>query len=517
MSAFAQRTAPASSEAPPRAPDPALPADAASNGAGPDAAAPLSPVDIRTERDAAVHILLRMKSIALLRVLSLVAVDLLALAAAGGMALQAAGTLGVGPVPDVARFAAVLAYGVVLGIAANGAYGAGDPRRDAGRLARGVVVGVMASLLLSHLVDRSPPSVGVFALLLVFSLPLVVAGRLATDWLTRKATPGFMRRRMLLIGDAESAAAVLKHFNGSLSKRILVEGRLAPSVGGPPAEDADGGLEDLGDFLRDRAVDVVVVTTLLPGPALQDVVNTAFRRGVHVELVPTVVRDSEWVIEPHTFFGCPVLEARPSRLGVPQLALKRAFDLVFATTLSILLLPVFVLVAAAIRLDTPGPILFRQTRAGLGGRAFTILKFRTMVLDADSEKQRYGHLNGSGDPRLFKIAGDPRVTRVGRLLRALSLDELPQLFNIIQGDMSFVGPRPFFREDFELYEPHHFERLAVLPGLTGLWQISGRSEITDFESVVELDQEYIRNWSLLLDFRIMLQTLPALVRRHGAF
>ena len=139
-----------------------------------------------------------------------------------------------------------------------------------------------------------------------------------------------------------------------------------------------------------------------------------------------------------------------------------------------------------------------------------------MVSDADDAKQRYSHLNES-DIRLFKIPGDPRVTRVGRVLRALSLDELPQLLNILRGEMSFVGPRPFIIEDLALYEPHHFERFTVLPGMTGLWQVSGRSDIKDWESVVRLDQEYIRTWTLLLDMKIMLKTLPALARRHGAF
>ncbi|HUG40856.1 MAG TPA: exopolysaccharide biosynthesis polyprenyl glycosylphosphotransferase [Longimicrobiales bacterium] len=472
------------------------------------------PADVRAEREAAVHLLLRLTTGALVRVAALLVVDLGALAAAAALTLLATGSFGADSLADLAGVGAVTAYGVLLGIAANGAYGPGDPRRDPARLTRGVLIGMAASLLLTRLLGGTPAPVAEFALLGAFSVLLVVAGRLATDAVTRLVSPAFMRRHVLLIGDEASARAVLAHFNGSVSTRMRVAGRLVPSRRDDPR--ADGELGDLKAFLRDRSVDVVVVASALPDPALRDVVHTAFRRGVHVELVPTAVRDSEWVIRPQVFFGCPVLEVRPSRLGVPQLALKRAFDLVFASMVTLALLPLFLLVALAIRLDSRGPVIFRQVRAGLGGRPFTILKFRTMVFDADDCKETYSHLNES-DVRLFKIPRDPRVTRVGRVLRALSLDELPQLLNIIRGEMSFVGPRPFVIEDLQLYEPHHFERLTVLPGLTGLWQVSGRSEIKDWERVVRLDQEYIRTWSLLLDFRIMLKTLPALARRHGAF
>ncbi len=478
----------------------------------PDGAA--RPADIRAERDAAVHLLLRMTSFSLVRVLCLLVVDLAALIAAGALTLALAGRLGLTPIPDPQGIGAILAYGVILGIAATGAYGAGDRRRDVARVTWGVLIGVVGAVVLVRLLALGPAPVPTVALLTGLSVLLIAAGRLATDAVTRRVSPAYLRRRVLLIGDEPSAGAVLAHFNGSVSTRIRVEGRLVQSRAEDPL--ADGELADLHTYLREHAVDVVLVATPLPEPDLRELVHTAFRRGVHVEMVPTVVRDNDWVIQPHLLFGCPVLELRPSRLGVPQLALKRAFDLVFATAVTIALLPLLGLIALAIRLDTPGPIIFRQVRAGLGGRPFTILKFRTMVFDADDHKEAYSHLS-EADIRVFKIRRDPRVTRVGRLLRALSLDELPQLMNIIRGEMSFVGPRPFVIEDLELYEPHHFERLTVLPGLTGLWQISGRSEILDWESVVRLDREYIRHWSLLLDFRIMLRTLPVLARRHGAF
>jgi lipopolysaccharide/colanic/teichoic acid biosynthesis glycosyltransferase len=139
-----------------------------------------------------------------------------------------------------------------------------------------------------------------------------------------------------------------------------------------------------------------------------------------------------------------------------------------------------------------------------------------MVSGADAAKSSVAHLNDSGDPRLFKIPNDPRVTAIGRWFRRWSLDELPQLWNVLVGDMSLVGPRPFFRSDLELYHLHHFARLGAKPGITGLWQVSGRSEIVDFEEVVALDTTYVREWSLLVDLKILLRTLPAVLRRRGA-
>ncbi len=187
------------------------------------------------------------------------------------------------------------------------------------------------------------------------------------------------------------------------------------------------------------------------------------------------------------------------------------------TTLALLLMsPLLAVIAVAIRLDSPGPVFFGQLRVGVGGKPFRMWKFRTMVPDADRLKPALAEMNESGDPRLFKISRDPRVTRVGRWLRRTSLDELPQLFNVLRGEMSLVGPRPFFPEDVESYESHHLERLTVLPGITGLWQVSGRSDIQDFEAVVSLDRDYIRRWSIGLDLRILAKTIPAVLRRDGA-
>ena len=202
----------------------------------------------------------------------------------------------------------------------------------------------------------------------------------------------------------------------------------------------------------------------------------------------------------------------PLQFGLPQLAVKRAMDLVLTTVGLLLTWPLFALIAIAIKIDSPGPVFFRQTRAGVGGRPFKIAKFRTMVVGADAQKEALQHLNEYPDARLFKIRKDPRVTRLGQYLRKTSLDELPQLWNVLRGDMSLVGPRPSVPQEVREYSANHLDRLRVVPGITGLWQVSGRNKILDFEEVSRLDQQYIQSWSLALDLEILLRTFPTLFR-----
>jgi exopolysaccharide biosynthesis polyprenyl glycosylphosphotransferase len=215
--------------------------------------------------------------------------------------------------------------------------------------------------------------------------------------------------------------------------------------------------------------------------------------------------------------GAPFFEVGTPVLRGTAVMIKRVSDVVGAVVALIVVAPVMALIAIAIRLDSRGPIFYAQERAGLGGRIFRMLKFRSMTEDADGRKQELAHLNRSGDARLFKIESDPRVTRVGKFLRRWSLDELPQLINVLKGDMSLVGPRPFFESDFAQYENHHFRRLDTKPGITGLWQVSGRSDVVNFEDVIFLDRQYIEQWSVWLDLSILARTIPAVFRRKGAY
>ena len=195
--------------------------------------------------------------------------------------------------------------------------------------------------------------------------------------------------------------------------------------------------------------------------------------------------------------------------------MRRALDVCVAGTLLLLLLPVFLLLALLIRMDTPGPILFVQRRVGWGGQEFPFFKFRSMVSDAEQRRCALEALNERSGP-VFKMRRDPRVTHVGRMLRRYSLDELPQLLNVLRGDMSLVGPRPALPTEVELYSPEQRQRLAVSPGLTGLWQVSGRANLS-FEESIALDLHYVQHQSLWLDLHILLLTLPAVMRAEGAY
>jgi lipopolysaccharide/colanic/teichoic acid biosynthesis glycosyltransferase len=209
------------------------------------------------------------------------------------------------------------------------------------------------------------------------------------------------------------------------------------------------------------------------------------------------------------------------RLPSSSRLIKRAFDVVVATAATLLLAPLFAVIAVAIKLDARGgPVFFRQVRIGARGRPFRIYKFRSMVFDADERKDVVAHLNQharrGGDPRMFKIAQDPRVTRVGAWLRKYSLDELPQLFNVLRGEMSLVGPRPLIVDEAVHVSTWGQRRLDLKPGITGLWQVAGRSDIP-FGEMIQLDYRYVTEWTVGHDFKLLVQTLPAVWRRTGAY
>jgi exopolysaccharide biosynthesis polyprenyl glycosylphosphotransferase len=282
-------------------------------------------------------------------------------------------------------------------------------------------------------------------------------------------------------------------------------------------DDFLGTIDDLSALIDQHDVEAVVVCADLPLTRISAVIEECLHAGCQIlyparavrvyGVRPTLVWHHD---QPFFELGSPVLKAR-------ALISKRIVDVLVSAMMLIILAPVLAIIAIAVRLDSPGSPFFFQERAGLGGRRFRMLKFRTMRDGADGEKQQLAHLNQTGDRRYFKIPDDPRTTRLGRSLRRWSLDELPQLLNVLIGEMSLVGPRPFFESDFEDYEDHHFRRLDAKPGITGLWQVSGRSELLDFEDVIYLDRQYIEQWSFWLDVSILFRTVPAVLRRKGAF
>ncbi|TML01570.1 MAG: exopolysaccharide biosynthesis polyprenyl glycosylphosphotransferase, partial [Actinobacteria bacterium] len=213
--------------------------------------------------------------------------------------------------------------------------------------------------------------------------------------------------------------------------------------------------------------------------------------------------------------GAPLFELRPPALAGWEWAVKRCFDVVVSTFVIVIGSPVWAAIACAIKVSSPGPVFYRDRRIGLGERGFGMMKFRTMYADAAERQAALETVNEASGP-LFKIKDDPRVTTVGRVLRRYSLDELPQVLNVLWGEMSLVGPRPLPIRDYDQLQQWHRKRYLVLPGMTGLWQVSGRIDLS-FDELVRLDFYYIENWSIWLDITILAKTLPAVLARRGAY
>ena len=277
-----------------------------------------------------------------------------------------------------------------------------------------------------------------------------------------------------------------------------------------------GPIADLRDLIKEADAECVfVASSAVSAEEMGHVAKAVRLEGVEVRVTATLpqVLSSRLSVQP--LGGVTALSLRPVRLTGAQAMAKRIFDLGISGAGLVLLSPVLLVIAVAVKLTSSGPVLYRQRRVGQRGRPFTMLKFRTMRAGADAEVDGLRRQNGVSN-LMFKLKDDPRVTSVGKRLRRFSLDELPQLINVVRGDMSLVGPRPPLPEEVTAYEDWQFDRLEVPPGLTGLWQVSGRSELS-FEDCVRLDLFYIENWSLAYDLYILAKTLPVLLSRRGAF
>jgi len=286
------------------------------------------------------------------------------------------------------------------------------------------------------------------------------------------------------------------------------------------SEDHDvlGSTAELAAVIDRLRVDwVVLAFTEWPHERTLELVREVRRPDVHLSIVPNFYELFASNAALEDIEGVPVVSLPSMQLSRTVRALKRSFDIVASAAGLLVLAPLLAAAALAIRLDTRGPIFFRQARHGRDGRTFRIVKFRTMVADAETRRFELAHLNEmEGGGPLFKIHDDPRITRAGRFLRKWSIDELPQLWNVLRGEMSLVGPRPFVVHESEQITGWASRRLETTPGITGLWQVLGRNDI-GFEEMVKLDYVYVTNWSLWWDIKILVQTLPVVLARRGAY
>ena len=398
-----------------------------------------------------------------------------------------------------------------------GLYAQREERAGFGRVVSSLVIVALLTLAFGLGVGHEFSTFGLIPTTLVLSALGMGLFRASYDVASRELLRLLgVRRRAILAGEGEHLVHLYRTL-GSGRSGIDYEfvGALAASPGavGLPAL---GQIGELRAILAEHEVDELIVTDSdFSERELLEMVDQAHRSGVKVRIAP---KTTELLVQRAEYVpgqGAPLFELRPPVFAGTDWVLKRAFDLIVSTAVIALGLPVWLAIAAAIRLTSEGPVLYSDRRVGLGEAEFPLLKFRTMYLDAaerQAELERANEASGA----LFKIRDDPRVTPVGRLLRRFSFDEIPNVINVLRGEMSLVGPRPLPVRDYLLLEPWHRKRYLVLPGMTGLWQISGRSNLS-FDDLVRLDFYYLDNWSIWLDISILTKTIPAVVARRGAY
>ena len=324
------------------------------------------------------------------------------------------------------------------------------------------------------------------------------------------------RRRAVLIGEGERLAAlrrVLGQGRGGIDYEFVGVLSSDGEVAGLPVL---GTLADLQTVLQEQPLDELIVSGVdLREEQLLDLVEEAHRYGVKVRLAPTTAELLRQRAEYVAGQGVPLFELRPPVVAGLDWAVKRAFDIVVSALLIVIASPLWAVIAIWVKLDSPGPVFYRDRRIGLAEREFGMFKFRSMYTNAAERQAGLEKSNEASGP-LFKIKDDPRVTKVGRILRRYSIDEMPQVLNVLRGEMSLVGPRPLPLRDYVQLEDWHRKRYLVLPGMTGLWQVSGRIDLS-FDDLVRLDFYYLENWSIWLDISILAKTLPAVLARRGAY
>jgi exopolysaccharide biosynthesis polyprenyl glycosylphosphotransferase len=385
------------------------------------------------------------------------------------------------------------------------------------RLGRGFVLLALTMAAGQFLWKERDVSRLFFGVYYATAFALLVANRVAVRSAAHAARRrGLNTRAFAVVGAGELAETAVEAIRAHREWGYTFAGWILEEGGGaPPGARVLGRLADMGDILERHIVDEVVFA--VPRERLEDV-ETALalceEQGVGVKLLLNFFPSRVSRLEVGELEGIPLLHLTTAPTDEARLVAKRAFDLAVSLLVMLLGAPLFAAIALAVKLESPGPVLFRQRRVGLNGREFWLYKFRSMVHDAEARRPALEHRNEMAGP-VFKLREDPRVTRVGRWLRKTSLDEVPQFWNVLRGEMSVVGPRPPLPSEVARYKRWQRRRLSVKPGITCLWQVQGRNEV-DFDRWMELDLRYIDTWSLWGDLKIVLQTIPAVLLGRGA-
>jgi exopolysaccharide biosynthesis polyprenyl glycosylphosphotransferase len=479
--------------------------------------------DVRAKRPPVLSLLLRLETLRrLLRLISLLMIDYLGVAGALTTALwlkdALRGESSVSMAWNQATQWTSFAYLItLLMFARTDLYAERSRRPGLGRIATALFQTTVITLVFALASGQHFSSYYIFYGSLIFGTAYITAMRhvhtRVTGWLLTKA--GY-RRRALLVGSGDQIEAVAHALAAPSAPTTDVIGYISLKPRPENGLRSLGRLADLKQILvTARIQDVIIADPDFPQDQAVELVDLCHQRGVAVQVAPSTMQiliDRAEFVPGQTV---PLFRLRPPVFEGIDYALKRSFDLLVASVALLLLSPVLLAIAAAVKLSSRGPVIYRSIRPGIGGQPFACLKFRTMRESADQIQSDLESLNEKSGA-LFKIRNDPRLTGVGGILRRFSLDELPQLVNVIRGEMSLVGPRPLPLRDFDRLEEWHKKRYLVLPGLTGLWQVSGRSEL-DFDDLVRLDFLYLEQWSIFLDMSILLKTVPAVLSRRGAF
>jgi exopolysaccharide biosynthesis polyprenyl glycosylphosphotransferase len=405
----------------------------------------------------------------------------------------------------------------VLLFARSGLYASRAERPGLSRIVSSLFQVTVVALIFSLVNGEEYSSYYIFYGTLAFAICFIGSIR----WIYEQVTGVVLRaagyrRRAVLVGSGKHIEDVAHALVDEVHAPVEMVGFISLTPRPDNGLKSLGRIEDLAEVLDvHRVQEVIIADPDFPQERAVELVDQCHRRAVTVRIAPSTMEILVHRAEFVPGASVPLFELRPPVFDGFDYVLKRSFDFFVALLLMLVLSPLLLLISLAVAISSRGPVLYRSLRPGIGGEAFACLKFRTMRSGADQMQADLESLNEASGP-LFKIRRDPRLTRVGALLRRYSLDELPQLLNVLAGQMSLVGPRPLPQRDFDHLEDWHKKRYLVLPGITGLWQVSGRSEL-DFDDLVRLDFLYLERWSVGLDLAILLKTVPAVLSRRGAF
>jgi exopolysaccharide biosynthesis polyprenyl glycosylphosphotransferase len=433
----------------------------------------------------------------------------------------------VGPLAEVIIFAATLPMWI-LGARLYGLYDRDEERADHSTVddvtgvLNVVTIGAWLSYAGSWLTGIASPKIGKVVLFWIAAVVLVSLSRAACRAFCRRR-PAYVQNTLIVgagrVGQL-AARKLLQHPEYGVNLVGFVDEHPMPRHDDIGDLTLLGRTGDLCQLVSELDIERVIVA--YSRTPLEDTLETIRRLNelnVQVDIIPRFFEVLGNQVALHSAEGLPLLGLPRARLSRSALALKRVMDVMLSAFALFILSPLLAVIALAIKLDSPGPVFFRQVRRGRGNTTFCILKFRTMAADADERKHEFAHLNKhlrpGGDPRMFKLRDDPRISGIGRFLRTSYLDELPQLWNVLKGEMSLVGPRPLILEEDQRVNGWGRRRLDLKPGMTGLWQVLGRDDIP-FGEMVGLDYRYVTSWSLFSDVRLLFRTIPIMVGRHGS-